>query len=264
MRNKFKGKFGTFPLIGMVHLLALPGSPNYGGSIETIVQSAKDNMKVLIRGGANAIIIENFGDTPYGGRINRVAFAVMNSICTILQEGCDLPLGINVQFNDIESEWAMAFATHADFIRVEAFVENRIGIHGVSYASAPRLMRLKSLYPSDTMIFADINVKHTYPLVNQPVESSVHEAIEAGADALIVTGLQTGQNPSVQEVRSIKEFTRGIIPVIVGSGINNKNIAEYLAVSDGVIAGSSIKYDGKVQNCVDQERVKALAEKLRR
>ena len=262
MNNRFNTVFNKNPLIGMVHLLPLPGSPNYAGSINTIIQAAVEDMQALQEGGADAFIIENFGDVPYEGGINREALAVMAAVCAQLSKESSLPFGINVQFNDIDSEWALALASDADFIRVEAFVENRIGIHGISYACAPRLMRLKAAYPAKAMIFADINVKHTFPLAEQPIEFSVHEAIESGADALIVTGLLTGQNPTIEDVNEIKGMA-GDTPVIIGSGINSQNVAEYLAVSNGVIVGSSLKFDGNVNKRVDAERVTGLVKSLK-
>ena len=261
MNNRFNAVFNKNPLIGMIHLLPLPGSPNYTGSINAIIQAAVEDMQALQKGGADAFIIENFGDVPYEGGINHEALAVMAAVCAQLAKESNLPFGINVQFNDIDSEWALALASDADFIRVEAFVENRIGIHGISYACAPRLMRLKAAYPAKAMIFADINVKHTFPLAEQPIEFSVHEAIESGADALIVTGLLTGQNPTIEDVRQVKEMA-GSMPVIVGSGINSQNAAEYLAVSNGVIVGSSLNFDGNVNKRVDAERVAELVKSL--
>ncbi len=262
MNNRFNTVFNKNPLIGMVHLLPLPGSPNYAGSIDAIIQAAVEDMQALQEGGADAFIIENFGDVPYEGGINREALAVMAAVCAQLSKESSLPFGINVQFNDFDSEWALALASDADFIRVEAFVENRIGIHGISYACAPRLMRLKAAYPAKAMIFADINVKHTFPLAEQPIEFSVHEAIESGADALIVTGLLTGQNPTIEDVNEIKGMA-GDTPVIIGSGINSQNVAEYLAVSNGVIVGSSLKFDGNVNKRVDAERVTGLVKSLK-
>ena len=262
MNNRFETVFNKNPLIGMVHLLPLPGSPNYAGSIDAIVQAAVEDMQALQKGGADAFIIENFGDVPYSDHIEREALAVMAAVCMQLSKESSLPFGINVQFNDIDSEWALALASNADFVRVEAFVESRIGIHGISYACAPRLMRLKAAYPAKAMIFADINVKHTFPLVEQPIEFSVHEAIESGADALIVTGLLTGQNPTVEDVQQVKEMA-GSTPVIIGSGINSQNAVQYLAVSNGVIVGSSLKFDGDVNKRVDVERVTGLVESLK-
>ena len=64
-------------IIGMVHLLPLPGSPNYKGDMEAIYEAGLKDLKALEKGGAGAVIIENFGDVPYAAEnelINKIAF----------------------------------------------------------------------------------------------------------------------------------------------------------------------------------------------
>ena len=53
------------PLIGMVHLAPLPGSPRWGGSIDDVIKRAMDDARVLAEEGIDGIIVENFGDSPY-------------------------------------------------------------------------------------------------------------------------------------------------------------------------------------------------------
>ncbi|MCC6980856.1 MAG: hypothetical protein IT343_21230, partial [Candidatus Melainabacteria bacterium] len=45
-----------------------------------------------------------------------------------------------------------------------------------------------------------------------------------------------------------------------GSGCTSGNIKEILSVADGVIVGSSLKRQGLVENPVDVERVRTLAQ----
>ena len=254
--------FKVKPVIGMVHLMPLPGSPNYGGSIQQIFDAAVQDMRALEEGGADAFIIENFGDVPYDTVNEPVTLAAMSAAAAQVAKETKLPFGINVQFNCTDWEWAMAYVTGAAFIRVEAFVESRIGIHGLTEAAAPTLMRQKKRYPSDTMIFADINTKHTFPVCDQPIDFSIHEAKESGAEALIVTGLLTGQSPTVEDVRNFKALA-GNTPVLLGSGVKASNAKEFFAVADGAIIGSSIKVNGDVNDRVDPERLKKLMEAVR-
>lgn len=254
---KYKELFKRKPIIGMVHLLPLPSSPLFDGDIEKIEKRALSDVKALVEGGVDAFIIENFGDIPYDNTISLEAYSIMISIVNKIKAITDLPFGINIQFNCTDHECAMAFATKASFIRVESFVENRIDTHGISYSSAPKLMRKKSLYPSEFMIFADVNVKHTYPMADIKLADAVHEAVESGADAVIVTGKATGQNPKVEEIKELKEKFKDV-PILIGSGIKQSNVKEFLQYADGIIIGSSIKIDNDVNNGVDLEKVKAL------
>ena len=185
-------------VIGMVHLLPLPGSPRYGGSMRAVFEAALRDLKALEGAGVKAAIIENFGDVPYGTENEFITLACMTSVAAQLRERTTMKLGINVQYNCAVEEWGMAYASGANFIRVEAFVETRVGTHGITYPAAPALMREKGRYPAPTLLFCDVNTKHTEPLVPVPIADSIHEAIEEGADALIVTGVVTGQNPTLE------------------------------------------------------------------
>lgn len=252
----FKTLFGgKKPIIGMIHLPALPGAPRYGGSMAEIERAAMQDLEALTAGGADAAIIENFGDVPYDPHMSVTSFAAMCAVASRVKEKAGIPIGVNVQYNCYEYEWALAYAIGAQFIRVEAFVENRVGTHGVVLSAAPALMRQKAMFPSDTLIFADINTKHTMPLHDQPLSLSVHEAVDSGADALIVTGVLTGVNPTKEDLLEIKGSSHGV-PVLLGSGINNKNAAGFFSAADGAIVGSSLKIDGIVENRVDAERVR--------
>lgn len=245
---------GKKPVIGMVHLRALPGAPHYGGSLDEVYRAAVTDLHALETGGVDAAIVENFGDVPYSTENECMTLTAMTTLAVRLRAETGLRLGLNVQFNCTEAEWCIAYAAGYDFIRVETLVENRIGVHGIAYAAAPSLLRLRGRYSAPTMLFADINTKHTYPMADQPLDISIHEAEEAGAAALIITGLVTGQNPSLEDVRQFKELAAGV-PVLLGSGVNERNAADFFHVADGAIVGSSFKKGGDVWNAVDATRV---------
>ena len=245
------------PVIGMIHLLPLPGSPGFEGDIRKIEERAMEDLNALTEGGADSFIIENFGDIPYDKELPLEAYSVMLSIAEKVKGRTELPFGINIQFNCTDQEWAMAYALNADFLRAETFVESRAGTHGISLPSAPGLLRKKKSFPSDCLIFADINVKHTYPLTAMSYEDAAHEAIESFADAIIISGKVTGQNPDIKEVQDIRRHV-GDFPIFIGSGVNKDNIRDFLDIADGVIVGSCIKRDGIVTNEVDVNRVKEL------
>ncbi|MBQ6655128.1 MAG: BtpA/SgcQ family protein [Erysipelotrichaceae bacterium] len=249
------------PVIGMVHLKPLPSSPDYGGDLEEIYRAAEADLKALIEGGANAVIIENFGDIPYAPHNDLIVCTAFTSIATRLRALTDMPMGINIQFNDYEAEWAVAYSCNMDFIRVECFAESRVGPNGEFAACGPQLMRLKGRYPKDIALLCDVQVKHTFPLVDQPVDFTIESIIEGGGDALICTGITTGKSPEVSDVEKMKKMSHGL-PVIVGSGVNAATVREFMKVADGAIIGSSFKKDGKVLNPIDKDRVAELMSQL--
>ena len=250
------------PVIGMVHLKALPGAPGYGGDMDEIYRAAHEDLLALMHGGADAIIVENFGDIPYATSQELMTTVAFAQVASRLRQECNLPMGINVQFNNYEAEWAIAYSCGYDFIREEVFAENRMGPNGVCISSGPEIMRLKARYPKDIALIADVNVKHTFPIVEQPLDFTIEAIIEGGADALICTGLVTGKSPDVEEVKQMKQLSEGL-PVIVGSGVNATTARSYFSVCDGAIIGSYFKKDGNVLNPIDEQRVKKLMESLK-
>lgn len=241
-------------IIGMVHLKPLPGAPGYSGSLETVYAAAEADLKALETGGVSAFIVENFGDIPYSDRNELITVTSFTAIAARLRRLTKLPMGVNIQFNDTESEWAAAYAADADFIRVENFAETRVGPNGVFPPSGPSLMRLKQRYPRDVALLCDVGVKHTFAAVEQPLDFTIEAVIEGGGDAVITTGMVTGVSPSLEEVRTAKKYA-GTFPVIVGSGVKAATAKDYLSIADGAIVGSSFKKHGNVMNVIDSRRV---------
>jgi hypothetical protein len=245
-------------IIGMVHLLPLPGSPSYGGDLAPVIHRAKEDALALAKAGFDGMIVENFCDTPYttgAGALERtVAFTiVLNEVRRVVNK----LLGVNIQFNDYEAEIITAGLCGADFVRVEAFVDSVTTVGGISPACSADAQRLKSrLGFKNLMIFADVHVKESSLIGSSTLEESIRNAEQAGADAIIITGSATGQATPMDAVRIAKQTTG--LNILVGSGFNKVHAQELLAVVDGAIVGSSIKVDGKVTNPVDLNRAKEL------
>ena len=97
-------------------------------------------------------------------------------------------------------------------------------------------------------------------MLPQRIEQSAIDAVNAGADALIVTGSATGQATPLDTVREVKSVVE--IPVLVGSGTNLENVKDTLQIADGAIVGSALKVDGKASNAVSLARSKAFMQKV--
>jgi predicted TIM-barrel enzyme len=82
-----------------------------------------------------------------------------------------------------------------------------------------------------------------------------------GADCVIVTGSATGKAPALADVQEAK--THCGLPVFLGSGITDNNIAEFYNDADGFIIGSAFKIDGLWSNTVDAARVMSFIHRVR-
>ena len=247
------------PVIGMLHLMSLPGSPQYGGAIEPIRELLLRDADALASGGVHGLMIENFGDVPFYP--DRVPAHVIAHITTLAAEVkrrfANLPLGINVLRNDGRSALAVAHAIGADFIRVNVLCGARVTDQGLIQGIAHDLLRDRTILgAANIKILADVDVKHSAPLAPRPIEDEVDDTLERGlADAVIVSGAGTGKPTDPKHVQTVKRAAKQT-PVLIGSGINAKTIGDYAAHCDGFIVGSSFKLDGVPTNPVDVKRVR--------
>src|SRR6266545_4357009 len=86
--------------IGVVHLLPLPGSPRWGGGIDAVIARAVADARAYEHGGADAVIVENFGDAPFTkGAVPPETVAAMAAAGTAVRAAVKLPLGFNVLRN---------------------------------------------------------------------------------------------------------------------------------------------------------------------
>jgi uncharacterized protein len=107
------------PLIGVVHVRPLPGSPRWQGDLKSILKAAIFDAKAYERGGATAVFIENFGDVPFTKlSVAPETIAAMAVVGNAVREAVKLPIGFNVLRNDARAALALCAACGGDFIRV--------------------------------------------------------------------------------------------------------------------------------------------------
>lgn len=249
------------PVIGMIHLKALPGSPGYEGSAEAIAKAMLRDAEDLVSGGVDGLMMENFFDTPFfPGRVPAHVVASMTALAAQIRSRYKLPLGINVLRNDGVSALAVAQAVGAAFIRVNVLAGARLTDQGVIQGIAHDLLRERAnLRAGSIGIFGDVNVKHSGPLGQpRPLEDEVADLVErGGVGAIIVSGTGTGKATDVEDVRRVKAAA-GRCPVWIGSGATAETVRYFMPHCDGFIVGTSLKRGGVASEPVDIRRVKAL------
>jgi membrane complex biogenesis BtpA family protein len=246
-------------VIGMVHLLPLPGSPRWAGAMEEVLERAVADAVALESGGVDGLIVENFGDVPFcKGRVEAHTVAAMTLVMNAVGEAVSLPVGVSVLRNDATSALAIAAVTRASFIRVNVHSGAMVTDQGLIEGNAYETLRYRRELSAGVKIFADVLVKHAVPVGSPSIEQAAKDTAYRGlADALIVTGAGTGEPTVMEDVLRTREAVPDF-PVLVGSGVSPENAGELLSVADGVIVGTSLKEGGVVTNPVEQTRVAAL------
>lgn len=267
------------PVIGVVHLPPLPGTPGYGvrsyppslgrsWSLEEIIDHARSEARAYEEAGFDAVIIENFGDTPYPKRPGPLQVASMAVIAREVSKSVGIPVGVNMLRNGSVEGLAAAYASGASFIRVNSLCEARLSPEGIIEPEAHRLAHALSLLrlydsPGRLGILADIDVKHSTPLTDVSLAITAADCLERSGvpiEAIVITGPRTGVPPDIDHIVSVKNVAgqRGV-KVIVGSGVSQLNIQKYWALADGFIVGSNIKLGGEPWNPVEKDKARMMA-----
>jgi predicted TIM-barrel enzyme len=94
-----------------------------------------------------------------------------------------------------------------------------------------------------------------------PVQLARDLRLRGLADAIVITGRETGAEADVEQFRRLRDSVDA--PLVVGSGLTAGNAARFAAVADGAIVGTSIKSNGDVSDPVSADRMKRIAEAWR-
>ncbi|NJN76454.1 MAG: BtpA/SgcQ family protein [Synechococcaceae cyanobacterium RL_1_2] len=252
------------PVIGVVHLLPLPTSPRWGGSLKEVIDRAEQEATALAAGGVDGIIVENFFDAPFPkDRVDPAVISAMTIIIDRLLNLVTIPIGINVLRNDGFSGLAIAAATQAHFIRVNILTGVMATDQGLIEGQAHDLLRYRRHLDLEHLpILADVQVKHAVPVGKTDLETAVHDTVHRGlADGVIISGLATGKPPSLEDLKIAKEAVgKDAIPVLVGSGADWDNVHQLMNIADGVIVASSLKRQGEITAPIDPTRVSQFVE----
>jgi membrane complex biogenesis BtpA family protein len=248
------------PIVGVIHLSPLIGSPQSTQPLREIRARALSDAGTLIDNGIDGVIVENYGDVPfYPASVEPHTVAALTLVANEIRERHpQTPIGLNVLRNDAKSAMAIATVTDANFIRVNVHTGGMLTDQGIIQGNAHETLRYRAILKSEVKIFADIAVKHAVPLAPIDIRASAEDTYHRGlADTLIVTGTATGKSTDLGQLKTVKS-TVPQASVFAGSGVTIDNLAEVLQYADGVIVGTSIKRDGVTTNGVDANRVSAL------
>lgn len=245
------------PVIAMIHVGALPGTPANRMNLREIESQAVREAKIFRDAGVHGLLLENMHDTPYlRGLVGPEIVAAMAIIARAVKEVSQLPCGIQILAAANVEAMAVAHSARLDFIRAEGFAFAHVADEGVIQSSAAELLRYRRLIGADNVqVWADVKKKHSAHAITSDVSirETAHAVEFMRGDAVIVTGTVTGAAPKNSDVLEAKRGTT--LPVYLGSGVTASNVKEFFSAADGFIVGSEFKVDGHWAGAVDAERV---------
>jgi membrane complex biogenesis BtpA family protein len=254
------------PVVGMIHVGALPGAPANRLPLKRIIAEAVREARIYREAGVDGVAIENMHDIPYPrGAAGPEIVAAMTLAGAAVKSEFRGVTGIQILAGANREAMAAAHAAGLDWVRVEGFVFAHVADEGLMNSCAAELLRYRRQIGAEPVqVWADIKKKHSSHAITADI--SLGETAAAAefmrADAVIVTGAVTGKPPRTEDIVEARAHCG--LPVIVGSGADAENLREFLPVADGFIIGSAFKQRGDWRKPVDPARVRKLMREARR
>ena len=252
------------PVIAMVHLPALPGSPLYDPKLglNYIIESAQRDLEALQDADVDAVLFGNENDRPYELQANTASSATMSYVIGFLKEKIKVPFGVNVLWDPL-STIAVAAATGAQFVR-EIFTGVYASDMGLWIPDAAKASRYKkSLDRNDLLMFYNVSAEFAYSLDQRSLADRSRSVVFSSIpDAVLVSGQITGEAAKIDDIESVKKILPNI-PVLANTGVKLETVTNILKIADGVIVGSSLKVNGDTWKPIDPKRALDFMNKVK-
>ena len=245
------------PIIAMCHLQPLPGDPYYNEEkgMAYIVECARKDVKALQNGGVDGIMFSNEYSLPYLTKMEPITLAAMAYVIGQVKDELTIPYGINCLWDPISS-LDVAKAVDGLFIReiISGVYASDFGIWNTNAGETARhrhrigadhIKMLYNIVPEAAKYLADRDI----------AQIAKTTEFNCKPDAICVSGLTAGAETDTQVLTQVKKSVSHT-PVLCNTGTNKDNIVRQLQASDGAVAATTFKVDGKFENPVDEKRVK--------
>lgn len=254
------------PVIGLVHLHALPTDPKYDpqSGVEGVLEAARFDLLALQEGGIDGVLFCNEFSIPYTHNVKTVTVACMARIIGELKPLIKVPFGVCVASDPMKG-FDLAAAVGADFIR-EVLHGAFAGVYGINNVSPGDVERHRyEVGCGKIKTMTAVIPEGCAQLAERPLREVVKTlTFNLNPDTLLVYSSNPGSVIDIEQVKEIKAVSN--TPVFASNGVKVETVEEILSVCDGCIVATGIKVDGEFYNQVDVTRVKQLmanAEKVR-
>jgi membrane complex biogenesis BtpA family protein len=264
--NRLSGIFPKTrkPLIAMVHVPALPGTPLYdgGGGLDAVIRQVRSDVEILVDAGFDALLFCNENDRPYQLKAGLEGAAFMTRVVTECRPD-EKPFGVDYLW-DSRCALAVGAATGAAFVRSVATGAWESDM-GFWQTDAAWILRERRRLEIDKMAIL-MNVTPEFASsagTRSPVQIARSVVVSSIPDAILISGPMAGAAPSLELLTQVRQALPPHVPMLLNTGATTATIARYLTVADGCIVGTELKVDGATWNPVDPERAKQFIERAR-
>lgn len=252
------------PIIGMIHLKALPGSCLYQAGCDgltEVIRRAKQDYRSLVEGGIHSVIFCNENEKPYATCVKPHVVAMMTTIIhEVRKDEKKIPFGVDVQW-DACAALAVAAATRASYIR-GIVCGTYCGDLGIFTPDTAEILSYRHQIHADHIrILTNLCPEFSVSLDSRPLPLRAMTARKSAlVDGICVSGVMAGVQAPFEQLREVKECMQDFV-VIANTGVHFDTIKEILGLVDGCCVATCIKKDGNAANEIVKEQVQRLVAK---
>ena len=255
--------FGTeYPVIGLVHLKPLPGDPFFptSSSIQDVITAARHDLLALQRGGIDGVLITNEFSIPYEQHISPVTVGSMCTVVGSLLRDFSVPFGCEAIY-DSDATIDVCAATGAAFTRC-VFTDVWAGDLGLINRNIAKTLRHKKALGLDSLkLFYFVTSEGEGNIGRRSTDEIIESlTFNCRPDAYVVGGSTAGKVPLPEDLSRL-QLVAGDTPLMCGTGCTIDVIHQIFASAHGAFIGTALKREGKIENPVDENRVKTLMHK---
>ncbi|MBN2051936.1 hypothetical protein JW756_00355 [Candidatus Woesearchaeota archaeon] len=228
LNDNFNKVFGPKPIFGMIHLAG-----------RNPVKRALNEIEILEKEGIDGAIIEN-----YHGTIDDV----VKTLEEVSKIKTKVVLGVNLLPNEFYIAFPLAKQFDAKFIQLDhvagEYTQGKLPYDTYEY--------FKEQYP-DIIVLGGVHPKYYAPLPGSNLKIDLKEGMKR-AETIVVTGAGTGVTTPIEKIKNFKRILDRR-PLIIGAGLNKKNVYEQLIIGDGAIVGTYFKIANDTTNTFDRKEI---------
>lgn len=228
------------PIMAMLHLK--------GTGRADIVARALREVEILVDGGIDALVVENY----FGGVDD-----AQEVLARLAADPPPVPYGVNV-LDDGPTSFALAGRYGARFVQMDSVAGHLPPADDASFAQMLAELRAGS----DALLLGGVRFKYQKVLSSNPVDVDLRIAMDR-CDAVVVTGDHTGEQTPVEKITRFREVLGPDFPLVIGAGVTVDNCAQQLALGDAAIVGSSLKAGGRAEEDVSAGAVTRFMDVVR-